>query len=192
MSDRILLMRTLRRVGFVSGLLLSIVLLQAQGSKTMPGSVDGLKYSAPAKWSLEPDRPMRVATYKVPAAAGDPEAGECGVFFFGAGQGGSVQANLDRWTGQFQTPGGQPIGSPKTAKQTIAGFSVTTVDISGTYMQTSGPMMAAKQAKPNYRMIAAVIEGKQGPLFIKLTGPKKTVAAAEADFQSLLKSIKPE
>ena len=176
----------------VAGLLaISFGLLQAQGSKTMPGSAGGVKYTAPTHWSLEPDRPMRVATYKVPSAPGDPEPGECGVFFFGPGQGGSVQANLDRWTGQFQTPGGQPIGNPKTAKQTIAGFSVTTVDISGTYMQTSGPMMAAKQAKPNYRMIAAVIEGKQGPLFIKLTGPKKTVAAAEADFQSLLKSIKP-
>ena len=158
----------------------------------MPGSVDGIKYTAPAKWSLEPDRPMRVATYQVPMAAGDPEPGECGVFFFGAGQGGSVQANLDRWTGQFQTPGGQPVGSPKTAKQTVNGIAVTTVDISGTYMQSSGPMMAAKQAKPNYRMIAAVVEGKQGPLFIKLTGPKKTMAAAEADFQTMLKSLKPE
>ncbi len=173
-------------------LLATAALATAQGAKTAPGVVDGIRYTAPAKWSLQPDRPMRVATYTVPQAAGDPEAGECGVFFFGPGQGGSVQANLDRWTGQFQTPGGQKIGDPKTSKETVAGINVTMVDISGTYMQSSGPMMAAKQAKPNYRMIAAVVEGKQGPLFIKLTGPKKTVAAAEADFAAMIKSIKPE
>ena len=41
-------------------------------------------------------------------------------------------------------------------------------------------------------MLAAVVEGKQANVFFKLTGPKKTVLAAEAEFQAMLKSIKPE
>jgi hypothetical protein len=190
-------MTTTRRVWFFSGLLaITFGILHAQAGKGIPGTAAGIKWTASAHWSLESEGPARMvvykATYKVPAAAGDPEAGECSVYFFGAGQGGGVQANLDRWSGQFQTPGGQPIANPKTQKQTIAGFAVTTVDITGTYMQSSGPMMAAKEAKPNYRMISAVVEGKQGNIFFKFTGPKKTVTAAEADFNTMLKSLKGE
>ena len=177
-------MRKFAKFVLLFALCLFALYLGAQAGKG--GS--GVNWTAPKRWTADADRPMRLATYKVPAAAGDSEAGECGVFFFGAGQGGDLQANLTRWTGQFQTPGGQPIASPKTQKQTIAGFAVTTVDISGTYMQSSGPMMAAKSSKAGYRMLAAVVEGKQANVFFKLTGPAKTVAAAEAEFQGLLKS----
>src|SRR5437660_1658653 len=90
-------------------LILSSLLL-GQSAKGISGSGGGMKWVAPARWSAENERPMRLATYKVPAAAGDKEAGECGIFYFGPGQGGDVQANIDRWTGQFQTPGGQPVG----------------------------------------------------------------------------------
>ena len=50
----------------------------------------------------EAQRPMRLATYTVA-----PDA-ECGVYFFGSGQGGSVEANLDRWIGQFLQADGKP------------------------------------------------------------------------------------
>ena len=54
----------------------------------------GVRWTVPANWKAEPQRPMRLATYNVPPAAGDRDAGECGVYYFGAGQGGSVDANL--------------------------------------------------------------------------------------------------
>ena len=47
--------------------------------------------------------PMRAATYTVQDA-------ECVVYFFGQGQGGSVEANIARWGGQF-TRNGQPAQS---------------------------------------------------------------------------------
>ena len=154
-------------------------------------SAGGIKWTAPKRWSVEPARPMRAATYKVPAAAGDSEGAECIVSFFGAGQGGTTDANIARWTGQFQTPGGQPV-TGKTEKLTISGIKVTTLDISGTYLATSGPMMASGAPKPGSRMLAAVVEGKQASVFFKFAGPKKTVAAGETEFQTMLKSIKPE
>ena len=55
-------------------------------------------------------KPMRKATYGIPAAPG-AEAGECGVFFFGKGQGGSVDDNLSRWAGQFEN-----AGTPKKSR----------------------------------------------------------------------------
>ena len=53
---------------------------------------------------------MRAATYTIPPVAGDTASAECVVYFFGAGQGGSVQANLDHWKGQILAPRGQTIG----------------------------------------------------------------------------------
>jgi hypothetical protein len=69
---------------------------------------------------------MRVATYAVPAAAGD-EDGECAVFFFGQGQGGAVDLNLKRWISQFES--GEKTA--KTGKRTIHGMNVTTVEVPG-------------------------------------------------------------
>jgi hypothetical protein len=155
-------------------------------------SAGGVKWTPPKRWSMGPANQMRVATYKVPAAAGDPEAGECKVNYFGSGQGGPTDANITRWKGQFQTAGGQPITDAKTEKLTISGFKVTTLDISGTFTDSSGPMMAAGAPKAGYRMLAAIVESNKGSVFFKFAGPKKTVTAGEAEFKAMLSSIKPE
>ena len=49
--------------------------------------------------------------------------------------------------------------------------------------QPSGP-------KAGYRLLGAVVETPEGEVFFKLTGPVKTLAAAQSDFQSMLKSLK--
>src|SRR6266545_4943782 len=101
-------------VPVTSKLLISLLLLASLWAE----SVAGLKWTAPAGWKAEAARPMRAATYAVPAAAGDKDNGECVVYFFGAGQGGGVDANLERWKGQFKGPGGKPPAA-KTAKKTV-------------------------------------------------------------------------
>ena len=132
---------------------------------------------------------MRAATYAVPAAPGDKEDGECAVFYFGPGQGGGVQDNLDRWISQFQQPDGKPSKTAaQISKQTINGLPVTTISLTGTYI-SGGPMMAAKIPRPGYRLLGAIVEGPQGAVFFKFTGPAKTVAAGQAAFQTMLKSV---
>ena len=134
---------------------------------------------------------MRVATYTVPPAAGDKEPGECAVYYFGQGQGGGVQANIDRWIGQFQQPGGKSSkDAAQTKKRTIHGFSVTTVDVSGTYGGMGGPMAPTHSSKAGYRMTAAIVEAPQGAVFFKFTGPSKTVAGGQAAFDKMLDSVK--
>jgi hypothetical protein len=66
-----------------------------------------LKFDVPAGWvSTTPSSPMRVADFTLPRVAGDVEDATLTVYFFG-GQGGSVQANLDRWIGQMAQPDGR-------------------------------------------------------------------------------------
>jgi len=135
-------------------------------------SAAGLHWTAPAGWKTGPQKPMRAATYMVDDA-------ECAVYFFGQGQGGSVQANIDRWKGQFTQP-----STPKTGNRVVHGLKVTTIDIAGNYGGMSGG-----EAKTGYRMLGAIIENPGGNIFLKFTGPEKTIAANRAKYEQLLGSI---
>ncbi|MGQ0504682.1 MAG: hypothetical protein ACT4TC_05125 [Myxococcaceae bacterium] len=150
----------------------------------------GLTWTAPAAWKAGEARPMRAATYEVPSAKGDADKGEVAVFYFGQGQGGGVEQNVDRWISQFEQPDGKPSkDQAKTKKETINGLAVTTVELTGTYTASMGPM-GPKSNRPGYKLSGAIVEGPLGAIFFKLIGPAKTVDAAKGDFQKLLKSVK--
>lgn len=134
---------------------------------------------------------MRAATYAVPAAPGDKSAGECAVYFFGAGQGGSVDANLDRWKAQFKGPGGKAAAA-QIVRRPGRGLSVTTIDIAGDYSGMGGPVAETQTTVAGYRLLGAILEGRGGNIFIKFTGPAKTIAANQQKFQQLLASFQPE
>lgn len=163
---------------------------EAAATKTTGDSAAGLGWTPPANWISEPPRTMRAATYGVPPVTGQGEAGECAVFYFGAGQGGDVAANLQRWISQFQQPGGKSSEeAAKTAKQKINGLNVTTIDLSGTYLASAGPMAPSRESKPGYRLLGAIVEAPQGNVFFKFTGPAQTVADNAGAFQAMLNSL---
>jgi len=145
----------------------------------------GVSWTKPARWALMPERPMRAATYLIPAASSDSEDAECGVFFFGPGQGGSVQDNLRRWAVQFERP-----RAAKQNQQVISNFIVHTLDLAGTYLSSAGSMGPATERKAHFRMLAAIVEAPDGLVFFKLTGPEKAVEAADPEFKALLASLK--
>jgi hypothetical protein len=130
---------------------------------------------------------MRKATYKVPAAPKDAEDGELAVFYF-RGEGGSTEANIQRWISQF------PDTKPSDAKRTqrnVAGLSQTIVEVEGTYSSgMPGGPNTPSSPKPQYKLIGAVVETPAGPYFFKLTGPKKTIEAARGTFLTMLDSVK--
>ena len=148
------------------------------------GSASGVRWSVPKRWTPQGERQMRVATYSVPAAEGDSEPGECAVFYFGNDQGGSVDANIDRWVGQFENP-----GIPARATKEVNGLKTTLVQVSGIYLAPGGPMMQSQGKKSNYRLFGAIVQAPQGAVFFKLTGPEKTIGAAEAEFNAMIGSL---
>jgi hypothetical protein len=154
-------------------------------------SAGGLRWTAPSGWKSEGAQPMRAATYHVAPVAGDKASAECAVYFFGTGQGGSVDANLERWKSQFRGPGGKPAPA-QIAKRTIHGLTVTTIDASGEYTGMGGPMATGSQAVAGYRLLGAIIEGPEGNLFVKFTGPAKTIASSQQTFKQLLESFQRE
>lgn len=163
---------------------------QTRATSGLPRSAAGVRWSAPASWDIQPDRPMRVVTYRIPAAGTSSEEGECSVFFFGAGQGGDVESNILRWQGQFEPEGGnQAATAPLRESRVVRGINVTVVDIFGTYLLSPAPMSPQKIPKPDYRMLGAIAAAPGGNVFFKLTGPAAIVAAAKEGFEALLDSL---
>jgi hypothetical protein len=148
-----------------------------------------LTFTKPSTWT---DRPaassMRVAEFVVPKAAGDVEDGELIVYYFGGG-GGNVQANIDRWIGQFKPEPGATT-SQKMESLTVNGLKVTTIAVRGTYIAEVRPGSTERHNKPNFSMRAAVVETPKGPYFIKLIGPAATVQHAGSSFDQFLKSVR--
>jgi hypothetical protein len=147
-------------------------------------SVAGIRWAVPGRWREQGARPMRVATYTIPAAEADTEAAECAVFYFGSKEGGDVDMNVKRWISQFEN-----AKISDNATKEINDLDVTLVQISGTYLAPGGPMMQSQGKKENYRLLGAIVKAPEGSVFFKLTGPLKTVSAAETEFNSLIQSF---
>ena len=157
--------------------------------------VAGLKFDAPAGWvSKPPASSMRVVEYTLPKTGTDTEDASLAVFFFGSGQGGTVQANLDRWLGQVTQPDGKATKdiAKTTTLNTKSGLKVTLLDVTGTYVAELAPGSTERFNKPGFRMRAAVIETTDGPYFVKLIGPAATVAKWDESFLIFLKSARAE
>lgn len=156
-----------------------------------PGSGTGgtaLTWTVPPAWKSEPPTSaMRRAQYRIPGPGGPAE---CIVFYFGPGQGGSPQANVERWASQFRRPDGSAVGDTlKTRAIKVGDVPVTLVEVTGTFVggMGSGPSGAEHR---DHMMLAAIAEGPDANWFFRAIGPRATLAAARADFEKMTRSIK--
>jgi hypothetical protein len=165
----------------------------AAGKEPSPPTPSGtqifgsFRVTIPEGWiSQTPSSSMRKAQFSLAGPAGNAELA---VFNF-PGQGGSVNANIDRWIGQFSQPDGSSSKSKaKTQQKQVAGIPITILDVTGTYQGGMMPGMGASQPQPNTRMLAAVIETPDGPWFFKLSGPAATVDHWQKSMGQMLESI---
>jgi hypothetical protein len=150
-----------------------------------------LTFAAPDGWKPRPaSSSTRVAEFILPRAAGDAEDGELVLYFFG-GQGGDVEANVNRWLGQMEQPDGKTSKERATREsRTVNGLAVTLLDVSGTYVAEVRPGSTEHFNKPGFRMRTAVVQTPRGPHFIKMVGPAKTIARWNEAFASFLASLK--
>ena len=150
-----------------------------------------LLLEAPGGWKrVQPKSGIVETEFSIPSA-GDLPAGRMTVM----GAGGSVQANVDRWYGQFSQPdGGNTKDKATTKTLKLAGSTVTLVDVSGTYKDTpGGPFAGGKTIeRPDYRMLAAIVEtADAGSHFLKFYGPAETVAKEADGFRKMVEGLVP-
>lgn len=146
-----------------------------------------MAFKAPASWTKKMPRTRIVEIeYEIPAAKDDAAPGRLTVM----GAGGTVEANIDRWVGQFtQTDGAET--KAKIEKQKLAGCDIHIVDLAGTYLDKPAPFANAKAVpREGYRQLAAIVESKKvGNYFLKFYGPAATVAENEKAFRDLIGSL---
>ncbi|TXD31940.1 hypothetical protein FRC96_19550 [Lujinxingia vulgaris] len=146
------------------------------------GKVGPIRWQAPDAWQPQlPTNAMRQAQYSIPGEAGQ-EPAELVVFYFGPGGGGGVEANLERWAGQFND------GPPATfAEREVNGVKVHTVDASGTY--DAGMAMGGQGPRDAQRMLGAIAETSQGLFFFRMVGPKPLIDAQAEGFDAFVSSF---
>lgn len=156
---------------------------EARPPVVQSGSNPGLAWNVPAQWTDQGGSAMRLATY-VSHGPNDTQA-TCAVYYFGPGQGGTVQANIERWEGEFKD-------SKRDAPRNFdaAGARVTMVSLRGTYMAHVGMMGAGSSTEmSHWALLGAIAEGPNGSVFFKLTGPEASVRAASSEFEKMVRSI---
>jgi len=75
------------------------------------------------------------------------------------------------------------------ATKSVGGMNVTLVDINGAYLAPAGPQMQSTGKKENYRLLGAIVEGPEGMVFFKFTGPAKTIGEAQGEFNAMIASL---
>ncbi|MCE9608063.1 MAG: hypothetical protein K8U03_24520 [Planctomycetia bacterium] len=149
----------------------------------------GSKYTltAPADW-LKKEPRSRIVEYEfeIPKVEGDEFPGRVTVM----GAGGGVEANVERWKGQFKPTEGDEVKA-ETKKSKVAEQDVYVVDIKGTYIDKPAPMAPTPGIdRPKYRMIGAIIATDGGQYFVKAYGPEKTMEKALPGFQKMVEGLK--
>lgn len=155
---------------------------------SVPLSFLGLEGPIPRSWKSEqPSSSMRLAQYVLPGAQ-DAGPARVVVFYFGPGQGGNVDANIARWSGQFSSKDGKRV-VPSVDTFESAGMKVTLAAFHGTYGRGIGTGPKGTP-QPDQTLLAAIVETARGNAFIQLYGPETTVNANRPAFERFLHGLR--
>ena len=156
-----------------------------KGSSTTIRLAEGaLTLKAPKSWEKRQPR-FRIIEYEfaVQPPEGKGDAGRVTIM----GAGGSVAANIDRWKGQFAK-----VARSEEEEFNVGKVKVRVVDLEGTFRERRGGPFSGAPAKlrSDYRMLGAIIvTPNKGQYFIKITGPKATLAKQKDALKEMLKKL---
>lgn len=158
----------------------------SQPMNSMVQSTTHLAWSAPSSWVEEPPASqMRLAQWRI-ADSDTTEAIECRV----AGSGGSVEANLSIWMGQFTGPDGQPLDEQAaTGRLTVNGLDVTTLELAGTYSTREPPVNGTLVEHEQWGMFGSVIVAPEGLYLFKCVGPEESILRNRGIFNEFIQSL---
>jgi hypothetical protein len=152
-----------------------------------PGALEvaGLRAPKPASWVwTKPTMQFRTLQYSVPGAGDSTKQAELVVSVFVDGDGGPLDANIDRWRNQFRA-GDRPPEAKRSSKS-VGPLKVELVELAGDYLAMGSPA-----PKRDFLQLAAIVQAEGRNVFFRLVGPTETVEANRADFEKLVDGIMP-
>jgi hypothetical protein len=138
------------------------------------------RWTAPEGWTQQPDRAMRIATYR-PAGAKEAEV----VISQFPGAAGGLSENLKRWRSQM---GLQPLSEAEIAalpRGKALGRTAVFLSMDGDYGGMDGTA-----GKKGWTFLGAVVEGPEQSVFVKMVGPTGEVRPEEARFREFVESLR--
>jgi len=139
----------------------------------------GLAWTTPQGWTELAQTSLRVANFRV---AGNERA-ECYLTTL-AGEGGGLDANVNRWRTQMGQPALSPQEIAALPRMEWFGAPSVLVEIDGTFGGMSGD-----QSGTDFRMVGLLHVTPQGSQFLKMVGPRAVVAAETEHFKALATSF---
>lgn len=156
-----------------------------------PKVLQGILAQMPTRYTpSDKQMPMRLGTWMIPAANGG-ETGELVVYYFGAGQGGSVEDNVQRWLGQFRAPAGVETPLVRYEGGPVGNLTVTRATMEGTWSPPAmGPGAPAQPTREEYALDALIVEGgPDGALFFRFTGPIGLIRSEDKPIRRIATSL---
>jgi hypothetical protein len=155
-------------------------------SETLSFANGKITVEKPASWKTVPPK-SNIVRYEFRAPAEGDQTARVTVM----GATGGIEANIVRWIGQFE---GLTRADAKIDKKTIQKTTVHIVELEGTYKDSmgGGPFAPGPVKKmENHAMIGLIFELEGGEtVFVKMTGPKKTVAAEREAVMKMVEGLK--
>jgi hypothetical protein len=104
----------------------------------------------------------------------------------------SAADNIKRWKSLFLPPTGKTIDEvSKVDKFKVGDVGITYLDMSGTYKyRNPADPNAKEEKKADFRFFGVIFESPNGPYFIRLTGPARTLEQQKKAFDDWLKNFK--
>ncbi|QDU09139.1 hypothetical protein [Gimesia aquarii] len=142
---------------------------------------DGIVFHVPEGWEEVPLSPAQQglisASFRIPKAGDQVKLTLSSV-------GGGIDANLQRWRGQFQLPPGE---TPTQETIRVDNTDVIWLDLRGTFESGIGLESATKSGM---RMIGVAIPRSPRDFYLKLTGPRDQLMKVEKEFRKFVKSAR--
>lgn len=147
-------------------------------AETKEVKVGAFAFAVPEGWTqVTPSSPMRKAQLEI---ARGPAKAEVTFFHFGKDQGGSTAENVSRWYAQF--PGSE--GKQITENVQVGPVKITFAMTEGTF--SSGMPGGPTTPMTGYALCGAILEGAEGSIFVKMTGPEAIVKSATEAFKKMV------
>ncbi len=163
---------------------------EAAGEPAEPGAAQvldltessGITFLVPAAWNrVKPQNNIIEAEFELPRAEGDEYDGRLTLM----SSGGDPQEVIATRTAEFKIEPGEPVGNEKIR---IGDFEGSLVDLRGEW---KGSSFQPIPPRPDYRMLLFVLPfSERSGFYAKLTGPRTTISAHEAEFRDFLRSAK--